>query len=91
MWVVYILECKDGSFYTGVTSDLDRRLKEHREGTSHYTGYNPPIRLIYRESHMAKTGAEKREAQIKRWSKAKKSALIDGDHALLKKLSLSRD
>ena len=91
MWTVYILECEDGSFYTGVASDLNRRLKEHRVGTSHYTGYNPPVRLVYQESYPTKTDAENREAQIKRWSKAKKSALIDGDHALLRKLSQSRD
>ena len=91
MWTVYILECRDGSFYTGVTSDLARRLKEHREGTSHYTGYNPSVRLVYQEEHEIKMDAEKREAQIKRWSRAKKAALIREDFSVLSRLSQSRD
>ncbi len=91
MWTVYILECADGSFYTGVTNDLNRRLREHREGTSHYTGYNPPARLVYQEEHRSKVDAKKREAQIKCWSRAKKLALIHGDFYSLRSLSRSRD
>ena len=91
MWYVYILECKDGSFYTGVTDNIKRRLTEHRKKTSHYTGYNPPRNLIYREPHRSKASAEKREAQIKRWSHAKKQALISGNFEDLRRLSKSSD
>jgi putative endonuclease len=75
MWYVYILECQDGSLYTGVTTDLKRRLKEHRAKTTHYTSYNPPVRIVYTESFLQKGAAFKREAQIKGWSRAKKERL----------------
>ena len=90
-WYVYILRCRDGAYYTGLTADLDRRLREHREGTTHYTGYNPPTGLLYVEEFGTKTEAERREAQIKRWSRAKKMALIRGDGFALRRLSISHD
>ena len=70
MWCVYILECRDGAYYTGLTADLERRLREHREGTAHYTGYNPPVKLLYQESFAIKSEAEQREAKLKRWSQS---------------------
>ena len=91
MWYVYILECQNGAYYTGVTSHLKHRLQGHREGTSHYTGTYPPIGLVYQERFLIKADAEQREAQLKRWSRAKKTALIHGDKVLLRKLSRSRD
>ena len=86
MWQVYILECKDGAFYTGITSNLERRFKEHLKKTTHYTGYNPPLKVIYKESAPNRSQALKRESQIKKWTRKKKLALIKGDFELLKRL-----
>ena len=91
MWYVYMLECKDGSIYTGITNKLERRLAEHKKKTSHYTSYNPPKEILFKEPFQNKLEAEKLEAQIKRWSHAKKLALIKGDLKQLRKLSRSRD
>ena len=85
-WHLYILECQGGSLYTGVTTDVERRFKEHHAKTTHYTSYNPPKRIAYTERFPTKTGAFKREAQIKGWTRKKKLALIAGDRALLKRL-----
>jgi len=86
MWYVYILECRNKAFYTGITNDLERRFKEHYKKTSHYTSYNPPVRIVYKEPYETKSLALKREAQIKRWTRKKKIALIKGDMKLLKKI-----
>jgi len=86
-WVVYMIECSDGSIYTGVTADLDRRWSNHRgpEG-SKYTGQHRAVKLLWSEMHVNRFFAEKRESQIKRWSRRKKQALASGDLALLKRL-----
>ena len=86
MWFVYILECKDKSLYTGVTNNIERRYREHLNKKSHYTSYNPPVRLACKETYSTRAEALKREAQIKRWTRRKKIALINGDFALLKQL-----
>jgi putative endonuclease len=91
MWHVYIIECKDGKLYTGVTTDLKRRLREHQYQGSHFTSYNPIKKFLYSEISPTKKKAEIREAQIKRWSRCKKIALIKGDLDQLQKLSRSRD
>ena len=89
-WYLYILECNDGSFYTGVTPDIDRRIKTHNEGNGgRYTRSKLPVALIYSEAHLTKSEALKRELQIKGWSKKKKWALINQDLKNLKKLSKS--
>lgn len=85
-WYVYILECKNKALYTGVTNNLERRFKEHHKKTTHYTSYNPPIKIVYKESFLTKPQALKREAQIKGWARKKKLALIEGNLELLKKL-----
>ncbi len=86
MWYVYILECKDKSLYTGITNDLERRYKEHLKKTTHYTCYNPPEKLLYKELYHTRSQALNREAQIKRWTRRKKLALIKGDLELLKRV-----
>lgn len=91
MWHVYIIECEDGKLYTGITENLQRRLKEHAHQGSHFTGYNPSKKFLYSEECLTKHEAEVREAQIKRWSHAKKVALINGDLRTLHSLSKSRD
>ncbi|MFA5100254.1 MAG: GIY-YIG nuclease family protein [Candidatus Omnitrophota bacterium] len=79
MWQVYILECKDGSLYTGITSDIKRRYKEHERGGARYTSYNPPVKLLYTENCADRSGALKREYQIKSLPRSKKLELIFSD------------
>ena len=77
MWFLYIVKCKDKSFYTGITTDIVRRLKEHnaRRGGS-YTRIRTPVKLVYQENQVSRSEAQRREAQIKRWARSKKLALI---------------
>ena len=92
MWYVYILKCADDTLYTGVTTDLSRRVKEHnsKKGGS-YTRIRTPMELVYQEPVSNHSEALKRETQIKRWSKSKKLALITGDFTELSRLSVLRD
>jgi putative endonuclease len=77
MYCVYILECRDRSLYTGITTDLKRRLAEHKRGKgAHYTASHPPRRIVYREKQPTRGAALKREAEIKRLTRAEKLALI---------------
>jgi putative endonuclease len=92
MWYVYILECRNKALYTGVTNNIERRLKDHQTGQGgHYTSCNRPRRILYTEEFKDKSEAKNREQQIKRWSKSKKLVLIKGDRAELINLSKSRD
>ena len=77
MWYVYILKCVDGSLYTGSTTDINRRLKEHNSGKGgNYTRTRHPTKLLYKETYPTRSKAQRREAQIKGWPKKKKLALI---------------
>ncbi|MBN1871622.1 MAG: GIY-YIG nuclease family protein [Candidatus Omnitrophica bacterium] len=78
MWYVYILECKNGKLYTGITKDPDRRFKEHEEKSARYTSYNPPARFVHTETYLTRSEAQKRECRIKRLRRDEKLALIDG-------------
>ncbi len=72
----YILECKDGTCYTGWTNDIEKRLAAHRSGDgAKYTRGRGPLRLIYLEIFDSKEEAMHREARIKRMSRAEKLAL----------------
>ena len=76
-WTVYILECSDGSLYTGITNDLPKRLKTHAAGkASRYTRSRLPVRLVYSEPHESKSAALKREAKVKRLSRQAKLAMV---------------
>ena len=77
MWYVYILQCNDRSLYTGVTTDIKRRLKEHnkRKGGA-YTRSRLPVKLIYKVEVPSKSKALIREAEIKGLTRKKKLALI---------------
>ena len=76
-WFVYILECGNGSFYTGITTDLERRLKEHKSGRgARYTAYNRPVKLVYSEKAGSRSKALRREAAIKKLTRTLKLALI---------------
>ncbi len=92
MWKVYILECRNGTLYTGLTDNWERRFHELVSGKGgHYTSCNKPDKVLYFESFNDRLTAEERERQIKRWSRAKKLALIRGDRMTLRALSKSRD
>jgi type I restriction enzyme R subunit len=87
---MYILACADGSFYTGSTVNLSRRLEQHKnnEGAEH-TKRHLPVKLVYYETYDRISEAFTREKQVQGWSRAKKIALINGDTDLLKQLSRS--
>ena len=88
---VYILECADGSYYTGSTFDLERRLAEHNEGLgANFTRDRRPVRLVFAEESESVETAFRREKQIQGWSRAKKGALIEARWDDLPKLSERR-
>lgn len=75
-WVVYILECGDGTLYTGISDDMERRLRLHAQGKgAKYTRGRGPLTLRYREQCPDHSTALKREAQIKRLARKEKLAL----------------
>jgi putative endonuclease len=77
-YFIYILLCKDGSFYTGSTNDVEKRLKAHFAGAgARYTKSHKPVKLIYSEEFPTKKEAMQREYQIKSWSKDKKKDLVE--------------
>lgn len=77
--MVYLLRCRDGSLYTGVTNDLSRRLESHNIGkASAYTRSRRPLALAYQEEWPDRSAALKREAAIRRLSRAEKLALCNG-------------
>ncbi len=85
---MYILECCDGSYYTGSTRDIDRRLWQHQHGEgARHTKRRLPVTLIYFEEFDRIDVAFYREKQIQRWSRKKKEALIKGDLELLSVLA----
>lgn len=76
-WFVYMLRCADGSLYTGITKDVDRRSRQHNNGTaSRYTCSRRPTSLVYHEAQPSRSAALKREAAIKALSRREKKALI---------------
>jgi putative endonuclease len=78
----YILECADGTFYTGWTTDPGRRLKEHSSGSgSRYTRCRRPLRLAYLEPQTDRASAMQRELAIKRYSRQRKLALIESQRS----------
>jgi len=80
-WYVYILECADQTLYTGVTTDPDRRLKEHNQSNrlgAKYTRVRRPVELVYQERSDNRSLACQREAAIKKLSRKAKLKLIKG-------------
>lgn len=76
---VYIIECADGTFYTGYTTDLDRRLAEHNAGEgAKYTRGRTPVELRHAEAFKSQSTAMSREYEIKQLSRSDKERLIDG-------------
>ena len=86
----YILKCSDGSFYVGSTTNLENRVRTHNQGEgATHTAKRRPVQLVYQEEFKSLDDAVKRERQVKKWSRAKKEALICGEKESLKKLSKS--
>lgn len=77
LWYVYILQCGDHTLYTGITTELQRRLKQHNTGkASRYTRARLPVKLLYSETTSNRTEAQKREYEIKQLTRREKLALI---------------
>ena len=78
-WFVYILRCADNSLYTGITTDIERRVKEHNDDNRRaaaYTRARRPLELVYSESHESRSKATKRELEIKKLSRIQKQTLF---------------
>ncbi len=77
-WFVYIVECADNTLYTGITTDLERRILEHnsKDRGAKYTRYKQPVKLVYFEYADSRSTASKREYEIKKFSRKCKIELI---------------
>ena len=88
---VYMLACVDGSFYVGQTDDIERRLAQHELGEgAKYTKTRRPLRLAWSAEFDSRDDAKHAEAQIKRWTRAKKAALAAEDSHALRLLASRR-
>jgi len=78
MWYIYILQCKDKTFYTGVTTNLKRRVEEHNNSVlgAKYTKGRRPVKLVYSIRRKNKSGAQKEECRIKGLSRIEKFKII---------------
>lgn len=78
-WFVYILRCRTGQLYTGITTNLERRLREHNSGFgSKFTRSRRPVTIVHKERFMTRSLAAKRELRIKRMTLSSKLQLIKG-------------
>ena len=76
MYHLYIVECIDGTLYTGTAVNVERRIHQHNEGKgARYTRGRRPVKLVYTERHKTRSSACRREHEIKKWPKNKKLAL----------------
>lgn len=79
-WWLYMLRCADGTLYTGITTDVERRLAEHNSGKgAKYTRSRRPVEVVYREPCPDKSAALRREIAVKRLSRAHKCKLMEGN------------
>lgn len=89
---MYILVCNDGSYYTGSTWNLEKRLYEHQQGLgANHTAKRLPVKLIYCEEYDRIEDAFRREKQVQGWSRKKKEALMAGDTNMLHHLAVCRN
>lgn len=87
---MYILECSDGSYYTGSTKDLELRLAQHQAGEgANHTKKRLPVKLVYYEEYQRIDEAFYREKQVQGWSRKKKEALIKGEFDILPELAMA--
>jgi putative endonuclease len=85
---MYILECADGSYYVGSTTDLERRIGEHNERlAAKYMARRCPVKLVYAAEFASISEAYEREKQVQSWGRAKREALIRGDYDALPDLA----
>ncbi|PRX56789.1 putative endonuclease [Flagellimonas meridianipacifica] len=86
---VYMLRCSDNTYYTGVTSNLEKRIQEHQEGKHRksYTFFRRPVVLVFYAEFNDISLAIEKEKQIKKWSRIKKEALINNTYEALPNLS----
>jgi putative endonuclease len=76
-WFVYIIQCNDKSYYTGITNNLEKRIKNHNLGTaSKYTRIRLPVHIVYKENNFNRSTASKREYAIKQLNRTQKEKLI---------------
>jgi putative endonuclease len=79
MWHVYILEVSDGTYYTGITNNIEKRMEDHRNGKgSKYVRSRIPFHIVYQESVRNRSAATRRELEIKKMSRKNKEKLING-------------
>lgn len=79
---VYVLECADGTFYTGYTTDVERRVAEHDAGEgAKYTRGRTPVELVYRERFDSQSAAMSREYELKQLSRDEKEQLVDAEES----------
>ena len=79
MWYLYIAKCSDGTLYTGITTDVKRREKEHNTDNVHGAKslrWKRPVKIVFTESYRTQSDARKREAEIKSWKRQYKLKLI---------------
>ena len=91
IYYVYILLCSDGSYYTGVTNDINVRFRQHQEGIDpkSFTYKRRPLKLVYQQSFREINHAIAFEKQVKGWRREKKEAIINGDWEILPDLSIA--
>jgi len=79
-WYVYIVQCRDGRLYTGVSNDVSRRVSMHNRGKGcRFTKFRYPVTLLYEEYCGSQSSAQRREAEIKKLNRAEKLALVSND------------
>lgn len=78
-WFLYLLECKGGAYYAGITNDLEARYAAHQQGSgAKYTRANPPLRILASKPHPDRSTASRAEAMLKRLPRSKKLAFFEG-------------
>jgi len=84
-WHVYIIRCSDNSLYTGITTDIERRFRQHAEGRgARYFRGRQPLQLVYLEHDHCRSSAARREAQIKKMNRADKELLVSQQSVTVK-------
>ena len=81
IWFVYMVRCSDGTLYTGITNDLEKRIRAHNSGKdgARYTRSRRPVKLVYSEEAGSKSNAAKLEYKIKKMTRAKKMEMINSE------------
>lgn len=77
-WIVYIIQTRTGQLYTGITTNLERRLKEHQTGNkgAKFFRFSEAYNVVFQETHMSRSDASKREADLKKLTRSQKNELI---------------